>query len=56
MVSNGGTLQDTTHSAVFSSGSQVKFALSGTYDIARIGCFLSSLPVPASENVAMMQD
>jgi hypothetical protein len=39
MVSNGGTLQDTTHSAVFSSGSQVKFALSGTYDIARIESF-----------------
>jgi hypothetical protein len=41
MVSNGGTLQDTTHSAVFSSGSQVKFALSGTYDIARIESFTS---------------
>jgi hypothetical protein len=39
MVSNGGALQDTTHSAVFSSGSQVKFALSGTYDIARIESF-----------------
>ena len=41
MVSNGGTLQDTTHSAVFSSGSQVKFALNGTYDIARIDSFTS---------------
>lgn len=41
MVSNGGTLQDTTHSAVFSSGSQVKFALSGTYDIARVDSFTS---------------
>jgi hypothetical protein len=39
MVSNGGSLQDTTHSAVFSSGSQFKFALNGTYDIARIESF-----------------
>ena len=39
MVSNGGNLENTTHSAVFTNGSQLKFTLNGTYDIAGIESF-----------------
>ena len=39
MVSNAGNLENTTHSTVFTSGSQVMFTLNGTYDIARIESF-----------------
>ena len=41
MVSNAGTLENTTHSTVFTSGSKVMFTLNGTYDIARIDSFTS---------------
>ena len=39
MVSNGGNLENTTHSAVFTNGSQLKFTLNGTYDIVGIESF-----------------
>jgi hypothetical protein len=39
MVSNGGNLENTTHSTVFTNGSQLKFTLNGTYDIVGIESF-----------------
>jgi hypothetical protein len=39
MVSNAGNLENTTHSTVFTNGSQLKFTLNGTYNIAEIESF-----------------
>jgi hypothetical protein len=39
MVSNAGNLENTTHSTVFTSGSQVMFTLNGAHDIAGIESF-----------------